>query len=60
MPITKQIKIQYQIRELRYSRKLVPQLRLSGVWLEKAGFEIGSMVNIEVKHNQLILKPVRP
>jgi len=57
MKKTKSLKIQYQLRERRYDRIAVPELRLCGVWLAKAGFEIGEQVQIEISENQLILKP---
>ena len=34
----------------------VPYLPLSGKWLEQAGFEIGSKVQVEVKDGQLVIK----
>ena len=37
--------------------KLVPKLRISGIWLEEAGFKMGDYVEIEISSNQLIIKP---
>lgn len=34
---------------------ITPKLTLSGVWLQKAGFEIGEKVTISVKKEQLII-----
>lgn len=39
-------------------RKRVPFLKLSGKWLEDAGFSISSNVSIIVKDNLLIIKPI--
>jgi toxic protein SymE len=36
--------------------KDVPWLNVSGVWLEEAGFEVGSAIEITVQNNQLIIK----
>jgi hypothetical protein len=38
-------------------RKEIPELRLSGLWLEAVGFKAGSKVVIEVRENELIIKP---
>lgn len=35
----------------------VPFLRLSGQWLEAAGFEIGSKVQVKVKADRLVVEP---
>ena len=37
----KQIKLQEKYRALSYGRRLVPQLNISGVWLEEIGFKAG-------------------
>jgi hypothetical protein len=37
--------------------KAVPFLRLSGQWLEAAGFEIGSKVRVVVKADRLVVEP---
>jgi hypothetical protein len=34
----------------------VPMLRLTGKWLSKAGFDIGQLIEIEVKRNKLIIR----
>jgi hypothetical protein len=36
----------------------VPFLRLSGRWLERAGFAIGGKVKIDVSEGRLIIEPV--
>jgi hypothetical protein len=36
----------------------VPFLRLSGRWLERAGFAIGGKVKIDVSDGRLIIEPV--
>lgn len=41
------------------SGKEVPWLNVSGVWLEKAGFAVGSQVEITVQNNVLIIKKCR-
>ena len=37
--------------------KNIPFLRLTGVWLDEAGFRIDSKVDIIVDNNLLIIKP---
>ncbi len=46
-------------RSLRQSRRQhpVPFLRLSGRWLESAGFEIGSKVRVVVESDRLVVEP---
>lgn len=34
---------------------VTPKLTLSGLWLQKAGFEVGEKVTISVKKEQLII-----
>lgn len=34
----------------------VPWLNVSGVWLEAAGFKVGSMIEIVIENNLLIIK----
>jgi len=57
---TKQVKLQPRYRELAYSRKIVPELKVSGVWLEAAGFKAGEKVNITVSEEQLIITAIKP
>ncbi|HVI46354.1 MAG TPA: SymE family type I addiction module toxin [Chitinophaga sp.] len=38
-----------------YGWKTVPWLNLSGVWLEKAGFDIGDSIAIEVAPNKIMI-----
>lgn len=38
--------------------KEVPQLRLSGVWIEQLGFKVGETVNITTRDRLLIIEPV--
>lgn len=54
---SKQVKLQPKVRHLSYSQKVVPELKLSGVWLEKLGFKAGSKVKITAVSGQLIIEP---
>jgi hypothetical protein len=58
---TKQVKLQPKHRSLAYSQRIVPELKVSGIWLEAAGFRVGEKVNIAIKENQLIItiKPAK-
>lgn len=51
---SRQIKVYSKYR----SDKVVPELRLMGVWLEACGFKIGDLVKITVKNQELIIKPI--
>lgn len=37
-------------------RKRVPELRLSGIWLEKLGFDIGRTIEITPSEGKLIIE----
>ena len=39
----------------RMSSTVVPHLRLSGRWLESAGFRIGDKVRVELEHGRLAI-----
>lgn len=41
-----------------YSSRIVPELRLSGVWLEQSGFRIGERVQVTIKDQEIIIKPL--
>ena len=54
----KTIKIQSRSRKreslnVKYSR--VPSISLSGLWLERRGFSIGSALEVELEENRIIL-----
>lgn len=49
---TRNIKLQPKHR----SSKIVPELRINGLWLKDAGFEAGKMVQIITGINELIIK----
>ena len=40
------------------SKKAVPQLILSGIWIEQLGFQIGERVTITTRDRLLIIEPV--
>ena len=54
----KQVKLQPKHRALSYGQKIVPELKISGVWLERHGFKAGEQVEIIVSQNELIIKPL--
>lgn len=54
---TRKIKLQPKARTLTRSQKIVPELRINGVWLQRSGFVAGQTVEITVQENQLIIKP---
>lgn len=56
---TKQVKLQPKHRALAYSQKIVPELKVSGVWLEAAGFKAGEKVSIAIKEHQLIITTLK-
>ena len=50
-------KLQQRYRSLSYGSKIVPELRLSGVWLEELGFSAGVSVDIRISRGKLIITP---
>ena len=54
----KRIKLQSRYRELSCGQKIVPWLNISGLWLEKLGFEVGDMVSITTREKLLIIEPL--
>ncbi|WP_342330260.1 SymE family type I addiction module toxin [Pedobacter sp. FW305-3-2-15-E-R2A2] len=55
--ISKSVKLQPKYRALSLGRtKIVPELRISGVWLESQGFHPGDMVDIQVHNGMLVIK----
>jgi len=59
MKSTRKVKLQPKHRQLtRGDQKIVPELRVNGIWLEQHGFKVGEQVEITVKENQLIIKPL--
>lgn len=55
----KKVKLQPKLRQLAYSEKIVPELKISGVWLEDIGFKAGDTVNITVREELLIIQPFK-
>lgn len=39
-------------------KKAVPEVRLIGQWLEQSGFRIGEQVQVRIKDQEIIIKPV--
>lgn len=52
------VKLQPKVRQLTWGQKVVPELRINGVWLEENGFKAGAQVEIVVSKNQLVIKPI--
>jgi cell division inhibitor SulA len=57
MSYTRVIKIQPEYRKNKFTRKLtpVPSLKLSGNWLENAGFHTGKIIHVHVENNSLVI-----
>jgi len=50
---TKTIKVNRRYRKLVYSSYFIPEIRLSGKWLEEIGINIGDLVSINIEENKL-------
>lgn len=57
--MSRKVKLQPKLRQLAYSEKIVPELKISGVWLEEIGFKAGDTVNITVREELLIIQPLK-
>ena len=56
---TRKVKLQPKTRQLTWGyQKIVPELRINGNWLQDHGFKAGDCVEITVRQNELIIKPV--
>lgn len=53
----KTVKLQPKLRKLTYSEKEVPELKVSGLWLESLGFKAGQRVTIIASKGELTIKP---
>lgn len=53
---TRQVKLQPEYRKQAYRDKIVPSLRLSGVWLEENGFKVGDTVRITTREKLLVIE----
>ncbi len=57
---TRQLKIHGLLRRNKYRKNTeVPQLRLSGVWMEQLGFKVGDRVSIITRDRLLIIEPLQ-
>lgn len=54
----RQLKVYQQYRSLSSGTRIVPELRLTGVWIEQLGFKIGETVNITMRDRLLIIEPI--
>ena len=49
----------YRTLASTYAPRIVPELRLCGVWLERSGFRIGEQVQVIIKDQEIIIKPMQ-
>ena len=56
-PGTRTLKIQPKHRFNRWSTSIVPELILSGKWLEQLGFEAESRVTIYTSEELIVIRP---
>jgi toxic protein SymE len=56
--VDRKLKVYPKYRQLACSQKLVPELRLCGRWLERSGFQIGAQVQVTIKDQEIIIKPM--
>jgi len=56
LPAIRSLKIQPKIRLNKYSRSTVPEIKLCGAWLAKAGFTFGKRVRITSMSQVLVIQ----
>lgn len=54
---TRQLKI-YSLNRSS-DNKEVPQLRISGIWIEELGFKVGDTISITTRDRLLIIEPLQ-
>lgn len=54
----KQIKLQSRYRTMSCGQKVIPELKISGAWLDELGFKAGDHVAITTREKLLIIEPV--
>lgn len=56
----RKLKIYSKHRPLAMSSygRIVPELRLCGIWLERSGFRIGEQVQVTIKDQEIVIKPL--
>ena len=42
------------------ARKHPPHIRITGRWVEQAGFPVGTHVSVEVSPNRIVIEPIHP
>lgn len=56
LPITsRQIVVSYLVQSRGRDLVSVPYIRLSGLWLNRAGFPIGARIEVRIKRGKLLL-----
>ena len=55
--MSRKVKLQPKYRQLAHRVKIVPELKISGVWLEEIGFRAGQRVSILTRGQKLIINP---
>jgi len=57
--MAKQDERQIRICSNQKTNRRVPELRLTGVWFEELGFNIGDRVNITARERLLVIQPIK-
>jgi hypothetical protein len=55
--VSRTLKVQQLIRTTRWDCTKVPEIRISGAWLEKFGFYSGQHVEVYTMQGKLVLMP---
>jgi len=58
-PHVRYLKIQPVHRQSLWTTRIVPELRISGCWFEKAGFNMSSYASITVMNGLLIIRSIQ-
>lgn len=55
----RKLKLQPEHSPRAYYSRIVPSLKLSGVWLEQSGFKAGQRVTVTIMDEELIIKTLK-
>ena len=58
-PHVRSIKIQPKYRYNKHSTVIVPEITLSGMWLEQIGFLIENRIMVQTSHNLIVIRPMK-
>lgn len=56
----RKLKVYEKYRSLVRSYRVVPEMRLCGLWLDRSGFKIGDEVELMIRDQEILIRHVNP